>query len=169
MMQIVSAVFTSDYKCASVTMDSGEVCFVDTTLPPDEQFRRMLADWLAAGGEIAPYQPPLIDLIAYAADRRWRNEVRGISVAGIPVATDDRAKLMITGARVAAMADPSWSTTWHGADGNTYPVDAAAIIAISDQVQQHVNTGFTTFAAVKAEIDAGTITTTDQIDVAFGA
>nr|WP_047581392.1 DUF4376 domain-containing protein [Methylobacterium sp. ZNC0032] len=107
------------------------------------------------------------ELTARAADRRWRQEVGGITVAGVPVATDDRAKLMITGARVAAMADPDWSTVWHGADGQTYPVDAAAMVAISDAVQAHVNSGFATFAAVKAAIEAGTITTAADIDAAF--
>lgn len=106
-------------------------------------------------------------LLAYAADLRWRKEVGGITVSGVPVATDDRAKVMITGARVAATVDPQWSTVWHGADGNTYPVDAAAMITISDEVQAHVNTGFATFAAVKADIEAGTITATAEIDAAF--
>ncbi|PZU93142.1 MAG: hypothetical protein DI527_07735 [Chelatococcus sp.] len=106
-------------------------------------------------------------LVAYAADRRWRLEVGGILVGGVPVATDDRSKLMITGARVAAAADPGWSTVWHGADGATYPIDAAAMIAISDQVQSHVNAGFATFASVKAAIETGTITTAAEIDAAF--
>ncbi|PZU95055.1 MAG: hypothetical protein DI527_02055 [Chelatococcus sp.] len=108
-------------------------------------------------------------LVAYAADRRWRLEVGGILVGSVPVATDDRSKLMITGARVAAMADPGWSTVWHGADGATYPVDAAAMVAISDAVQAHVNAGFATFAAIKAAIEAGTISTMAEIDAAFAA
>jgi hypothetical protein len=107
------------------------------------------------------------ELIAYAADLRWRREIGGITVAGVPLATDDRAKLMITGARVAAMADPSWSTVWHGSDSQVYPVDAAAMITISDAVQAHVNAGFATFAAVKNAIEAGTIKTTAAIDASF--
>ncbi|MBN9443690.1 DUF4376 domain-containing protein [Bosea sp. (in: a-proteobacteria)] len=120
-------------------------------------------------GEIVAWEPPPapVNLVAYAADRRWRKEVGGIVVADVPVATDDRSKLMITGARVAAMADPGWSTVWHGADGQTYPVDAAAMVLISDAVQAHVNAGFATFATVKAAIEAGTITTTAEIDAAF--
>lgn len=107
------------------------------------------------------------NLIAYAADRRWRREVGGIVVEGVPVATDDRSKVMIVGARVAAAADPAWSTTWHGADGQVYPIDAATMIAISVEVEAHVNSGFATFAQVKADIEAGTITSTAQVDVAF--
>jgi hypothetical protein len=106
-------------------------------------------------------------LVAYASDKRWRREVRGIVVAGVPVATDDRAKLMITGARLAATSDPQWSTVWHGTDGQTYPVDVPAMIAISDAVQGHVNSGFATFATVKTAIDAGSITTTAEVDAAF--
>lgn len=108
-------------------------------------------------------------LLAHAANLRWRREVGGIVVAGVPVATDDRAKMMIVGARVAAMADPDWSTVWHGTDGGTYPIDAAAMVAISDEVQAHVNAGFATFATVKAAVEAGTITTIAEIDTAFAA
>ncbi|SEL39324.1 protein of unknown function [Bosea lupini] len=107
------------------------------------------------------------ELLAYAASTRWQKEVGGVVVAGVPVATDDRSKLMITGARIAAMLDPEWSTIWHGSDQNTYPIDATAMIAISDDVQAHVNATFATFAAVKAAIDAGTITTTAEVDAAF--
>lgn len=145
-----------------------------------------LADFVEAGGQPTPWpcddagsqtnavlQDVLapyglwIDLATYAADARWRKEVGGIVVAGVPIATDDRSKLMITGARVAAMADQGWSTVWHGADGRTYPVNAAAMIAISDAVQAHVNAGFATFATVKAAIEGGDITTTAEVDAAF--
>lgn len=112
--------------------------------------------------------PDKARLVAHAAAARWRKEVGGVLVGTVPVATDDRSKLMITGARVAAMADPDWTTVWHGSDGNTYPVDVAAMVAISDAVQAHVNAGFATFAAVKAAIEAGTITTTAEVDAAFG-
>jgi hypothetical protein len=109
------------------------------------------------------------DLVAYAADKRWRVEVGGISVDGVPVATDDRSKVMVIGARVAAQASPDWTTVWHGADGQTYPLNAAAMIAISNAVEAHVNATFATFATVKAGIDAGEITTTAAIDAAFAA
>lgn len=165
---IQDACFIDASSSVAITLSDGSVWRDDATLPADNEIRRLLADWVAGGGVIKPYIPPAIDLVAYAADARWRKEGGGIVVAGIPVATDDRAKLMITGARVAAMADPAWTTTWHGTDGNSYPVDAAAMVAISDAVQAHVNATFATFAAVKAAIDAGEITTADQVDAAFG-
>lgn len=110
-----------------------------------------------------------IALLAYAADRRWIKETGGISVAGIPVATDDRSKIMIMGARVASAARPDWETVWHGADGQIYPLNAAAMIAVSNAVEAHVNATFATFASVKAEITGGQITTTEEIDAAFSA
>jgi len=109
------------------------------------------------------------ELLAYAADARWRLETGGITVAGVPVLTDDRSKLMIAGARLAAMADPAWTTPWHGADGGIYPLDAAAIVAISDAVSAHVQASFSTFATVKAAIASGAITTTAEIEAAFAA
>lgn len=108
-------------------------------------------------------------LTAYAADKRWQKESGGIVVGGVPIATDDRSKQMIIGARLAADADPDWTTQWVGADGSVHPVDATAMIAISDAVQAHVNACFVTYASVKSAIDAGTITAREEIDAAFAA
>lgn len=121
---------------------------------------------------VAAHDPASIGvaaLIAHAADRRWQREVGGIVIGGVPVATDDRSKIMIMGARVAAAADAGWETIWHGSDGQTYPLNAGAMIAISDAVEAHVNATFATFAAVKVDIEAGTITTLAAIDAAFAA
>lgn len=118
--------------------------------------------------EPAAPAPTLPTLLAYAADRRWRREVGGITIGSVPIATDDRAKIMIMCARVAAQANPDWTTVWHGADGKTYPLSATAIIAISDAVEAHVNAGFTAFAAAKTAIESGEITTTSEIDAVFG-
>lgn len=123
--------------------------------------------WVYDGSTFGPPAEPSVDLIAYAADLRWRREVGGITLDGVPVATDDRSKMMILGARVAASADPAWQTVWQGSDGNAYPVDAATMIAISDAVQDHVNRTFATFAAVKSGIEAGTITAPTEIDATF--
>ncbi|MDU8502973.1 hypothetical protein RYB01_27840, partial [Pseudomonas syringae] len=51
-------------------------------------------------------------LLVYAADKRWRVETGGIVVGGMSVATDDRSKLMITGARVKADKDAAFTTNW---------------------------------------------------------
>lgn len=132
-----------------------------------EQTDAALAAVLAHHGR-ALFPVPLKDrLTAYAADTRWRKETGGITVAGVPVATDDRSKQMIIGARVAADADADWTTQWVGAGGVVYPVDATAIVAISNAVQAHVNACFATFAGVKAEIEAGTIISAAEIDAAF--
>ncbi|WGD31192.1 DUF4376 domain-containing protein [Ancylobacter sp. WKF20] len=125
--------------------------------------------WEYTAGTFAPPVTAVPDtswLLAYAADKRWRVENGGIVAAGVPVETDDRAKLMITGSRLAAMADPLWSTVWDGADGGSYPVDAAAMVVISDAVQAHVSAAFATYATVRAAIEAGTITTISEIDAA---
>lgn len=127
--------------------------------------------WTEAGGFVPPLVPPPTkdELTAYAIDQRWRKEVSGITVSGISIATDDRSKQMILGARLAADLDPNWTTQWVAADGSVHPVDAAAIIAISDAVQAHVNACFVTYASIKTDIDAASITTTAEIDAAFAA
>ncbi len=123
-----------------------------------------------ADGAFAPPAAALLtpaELADYARDKRWRVEIAGIEAGGAQIATDDRSKTMILGARLAAQADPDWTTIWQSADGAAYPVDAAAIIAISDAVQAHVNATFVALAAVLAGITAGTVTTTAEVDAAF--
>ncbi len=130
-----------------------------------------LPDWLFDG---AAFSQPAVgvftkaQLIAYAKKKRWEKEVGGITVNGVAVSTDDRSKLLIAGSRLAAQADPEWKTVWDGADGESYPVNAAAMIVISDAVQRHVNVDcFEDYSTVKAGINAGTITTLAEIDAVF--
>ncbi|RRY17926.1 DUF4376 domain-containing protein [Brucella anthropi] len=103
----------------------------------------------------------------YAANKRWQKETGGIEINGLTVATDDRSKTMISGARVAAQNDPNFTTQWKGADGSFVTIDAASIVGISDAMLAHVSSCFATEAQVLADIEVGTISTTEQIDAAF--
>ena len=106
-----------------------------------------------------------VALLAYAADKRWRVETGDIVVGSVPVATDDRSKIMIIGARVKADADANFTTEWKTPAG-FQTIDAATIIAISNAVLAHVDACFAAEATVLAEIEAGAITTTAEIDAA---
>lgn len=152
--------------------------FSTITAPPaiaaGERARFYNGAWLVESiPPIEPELPPdpetIAELIAYAAAARWTKETAGISVGGVPIATDDRSKIMIIGARVAAEANASWATVWIGNDGAAYPVNAAQMIAISDAVQAHVNLVFVTFSDIKADIEAEVITTAAEINAAFAA
>lgn len=112
---------------------------------------------------------PGMTLQEYAAAKRWEKEVGGIVVNGLTVATDDRSKTMISGARVAAMANPDFTTAWKGSGGEFVPLDASAVVAISDAVLAHVSNCFAIEAQVLADIEAGAIATVEQIDAAFAA
>ncbi len=115
-----------------------------------------------------PEEPsPPVNLVSYAERKRWEKEIGGITLNGISIATDDRSKQMIMGARIAAQDDENFSTPWVGLDGAIYPLDAPALIMVSNAVLAHVSSCFAIYASVKGQIDAETITTTAQIDAAF--
>lgn len=116
---------------------------------------------------LVPPPPTQDDLVAYAKEVRKNIEQGGILFAGIPIATDDRSKLFIMGARLKVMADPQAVEHWAAEDGNTYPLDATAIIALSDAVAAHTSVCFSCFAGVRDAILAGATTSTAQIDEAF--
>lgn len=104
-----------------------------------------------------------------AAEKRWRVETGGITISGIPVHTDDRSKLMITGARIKADADANFTTQWVTADGSIVPLTAAQIIAIADAVRAHVDACFAAFATLAATIQAAEDQTAlDAVDIEQG-
>lgn len=122
-------------------------------------------------GLLVDYEPPPppVDLAAYAKAARDAAENGGIVVSGVPVATDDRSKTLVLGARRRVEKDPAIVTSWAAADGNVYPLDAATIIAVSDAIGDFVAALFEAYAHVVSGILGGTVTTTAQIDATFGA
>jgi len=109
-----------------------------------------------------------VNLKYYTANKRWRTEQGGITLAsGMPIKTDDRAQAKINGTRLVAEGNASLSTNWQAADGTFWPLTSAEVIAMSDALQTHINNCFATSADVAASIDAGDITTRAQVDAAF--
>ena len=106
-------------------------------------------------------------LTLYAADKRWQKEIGGFEFNGLHIATDDRSKIMIAGARESAKDNPDFTTPWVTSTGEIALLDAATIIAISDAVGAHVNNVFGIYAQVLPQIIDGTITDQTQIDAAF--
>lgn len=117
-------------------------------------------------GEPVPDHPGLT-LQEYIAAKRWEKEVGGIEVNGLFIATDDRSKMMISGARVAAQSNPEFSTQWKAATGDFLMVDAATIIAVSDAVLNHVAQCFAVEASIASDIQSGAELTMTDIDEIF--
>ncbi|WP_262265489.1 DUF4376 domain-containing protein [Microvirga yunnanensis] len=109
---------------------------------------------------------PAPDLFAYAKDARWQREQRGVTVEGLTVPTDDRTKLLATGAKGLAEEFPEKTFVW---DLGTYELTltGAQVKAIAIAVGLHADRGFTIYGDVAAAIRAGTITTTAEVDAAF--
>ena len=109
-------------------------------------------------------------LKAYSDDARWRKEQGGIiTTQGFPIKTDDRAQAKITGVYSASLAVPAVVTPWRAADGLIVQLDAAGMAAMNDDLLTHINNCFAISADNYAAIDAGTMTTLDEIDAAFAA
>jgi hypothetical protein len=134
----------------------------------------VIKPWLfnAADSFIQPaagvYSAP--QLKAYSDDARWRKEQGGIvTTAGFPIKTDDRAQAKITGVWSAASIQPDVITPWHCADGTVVQLDAAGMTAMHDDLLTHFNDCFSISADNYTAIDAGTMTTLEEIDAAFAA
>ena len=121
--------------------------------------------------ELKPYAEPPVDLVAYAEAARYAKETGGITVNGVPIATTDRSKLLIAGARLRAEDNPNGVEAFDAADGKQYEMPSAGIVRISKAVGEHVSRVFKVCANIKshlAQTPPG-ISTTAEIDAAFAA
>ncbi|CAM5764753.1 DUF4376 domain-containing protein [Bosea minatitlanensis] len=128
--------------------------------------------WSFSDGEFSPPPPPALptvaELLAYAADLRWRVEQGGAVWNGWPIHTDDRSQgkylseLLAISLGVRVDNDP-----WKFADDVFRPVSNADFQDLAIAAREHVRIAFAIEGSVQVQIEAGTITTTEQIDTAF--
>ena len=78
----------------------------------------------------------------------------GITVAGVPVATDDLSQSRVGSAALAATIDASTKVKWKGSDGGFVTLDAPTIIAIAQAVRAHVQACFDREAELLTSLDA---------------
>jgi hypothetical protein len=123
--------------------------------------------WTYVGGQVvAPMvEPVAIDLYAYAANKRFDVETGGITVNGVAVDTSRSSQSMIDAAYSYARKNPDKTIKFKAVSG-WVSLDATTMIAIAQAVGDHVQACFAMEATVAGEIEAGTITTTAEIDAA---
>ncbi|WP_084649819.1 DUF4376 domain-containing protein [Stappia stellulata] len=123
-------------------------------------------------GLTSSWVEPSVDLHAHLAEIRRAHETGGVTATVgsdvIDVATDQEGRTNLLGARVAAEQMPDFTTVWSANNGR-FELDAAGIIALSNAVLAHINGAFIAQAAIVAQIDAGTLTTPEEVEAAFAA
>ncbi|WP_185756003.1 DUF4376 domain-containing protein [Brucella anthropi] len=112
--------------------------------------------------------PPNVDLASYAAQKRWETEVGGTVWNGWPVLTDRDSQNKITSEAVAIeKGERLDGDPWKFADGEFRPLTNAQMDSLAAAVRLYIRDSFAIEARVVAEIEAGTISTVEQIDAAF--
>ncbi|NTG00121.1 DUF4376 domain-containing protein [Agrobacterium rhizogenes] len=113
----------------------------------------------------APVIPEITpdDLLTYAATKRYAVETGGITVDGSKVATDRQSQALITGAYNYVQANPDVTVTFKTSVGFV-ELTAAQMMAIANAVAAHVQASFAAESEIIAEISAGTIKATADID-----
>jgi hypothetical protein len=108
-------------------------------------------------------------LKAYSENKRWAKEQGGVTLtAGQPIKTDDRSQAKINGAKLMAIdKTTTYNPFWHFADDSIVQLNSNDVLAMSNDLQTHIENCFTISASTNTEIDNGTITTLEQIDAAY--
>lgn len=105
-------------------------------------------------------------LKAHAAARRYAREVGGIVVGGVSIDTSRESQAKIAGAHAYVQASPAATVDFKATSG-WVTLTAATVTAIALAVAAHVQACFAAEKTVDAAIDAGTITTTAEVDAAM--
>ena len=140
----------------------GEFPHRSTPTAPMKLTGKQVARWtgsswekLASSPAPEPLPPP--DWAALIAARRYDAEVAGTVVGGMPIATDDRSKLLINGAALRANRSSDYVLRWKTSDGFV-DLSAAQVLAVADAVSEHVQACFDREDALLAAVADGTIT-----------
>ncbi|WP_186389465.1 DUF4376 domain-containing protein [Stappia sp. TSB10P1A] len=118
-----------------------------------------------------PAPAPLpAELIALAADLRWRAEVGGMEWRGWPVHTDRQSQTKVLAEHVAVTSGSRLDgEPWKFADGLFRELTNADVQDLARAVREHVRASFAAEAAVAADIEAGVIVTREAVEAAFAA
>jgi hypothetical protein len=136
-----------------------------TAIDPDGRFHSSLV-WVACSADTElgmRYQdeefhappPVVVDVPTAIANERYKREIAGIVLAGMPIETDDRSKTLIAGAALKAMRDPDFVLRWKTPAGFV-DLPAAQVLMIADAVSDHVQACFNRESTLLDALAAGT-------------
>lgn len=138
-----------------------------TDIDPEGRFHSSLV-WVACSAdtelgmryqdeEFHAQPPVVVDVPAVIANERYKREIAGIVLAGMPIETDDRSKTLIAGAALKAMRDPDFVLRWKTPDG-FIALPSAQVLLIADAVSDHVQACFNRESVLLEALTAGTYT-----------
>jgi len=135
----------------------------------DEQYQGLLAAGLLDG--LTAHLVVTIDDLREAAASKRRELVNGsatINVGERSISTwiDAESRGSATALVLASSLSPGLTAPWKASDGNFYTLTAAEIVALALGMMAYVQACFAAEADVLAAINAGAITTLDEIDAA---
>lgn len=91
------------------------------------------------------------------ANIRYMQEISGVDINGIHIATDTNSQAKITGAALQAYVDPNYvCNNWKQSDGSFISITSEQILAIAAAVRAHVQSCFDKEAAKVALVHAAT-------------
>lgn len=121
--------------------------------------------WIHDGKKFAAPEPVEVtkdDLTAYAANKRWQVETGGVAINGMQIATDRESQAMISSA--FQVASVTGQTIKFKTAGGFVELSPEQMQGIALAVAAHVQASFAAEAAVIDAIQAGEISSAEQIE-----
>lgn len=162
-------IFASARQMLVTEDDADYVAFAEVVMPSvwprdetDAQTDEALQDVLR------PYEIAA-SLPAYAADVRWRTQTGGITVNGLPFATDSLSLGALNSAYIYTQSNTGATFSWKLEDGSFVTLTKADVDALQAAVSEFGQNCYACEDTTLDGIEGGTITTTEEIDAAFAA
>lgn len=145
------------------------------TVPPNDW--PDLANWIASeeaqigwtyadNAFSAPPVPPAppVDLTAYLANARWMRQTGGYTINGEQIRTDEASQNLLMGACFLLTQNPALPSVNFKAVTGYVTIPRDQMLAIGTAIGMFIQACFNAENLILADITAGTITTTEQID-----
>lgn len=171
-MQISSVRFTTPaHNAIEIITADGAVM---TALWPCATWHAIaVKNWQDAGNTITAFPTATLeeqraDKLLRLADRRYRAEIGGCVVGGVPLKSDRESQALITGAALAATLDAEYEVRWKTPAGFV-TLDAVQVLAMATGLRQHVQACFDREEALTTSItEASDQLMLDAIDIEAG-
>jgi len=110
-------------------------------------------------------------LKSHAAHARYDKEVAGLSTdvggATVTLASTIASQSKVSASAQQAQINPNFTAQWKQTDGTFLLLNATQLLKLNENIQNYIETCYNTEKSCCDQIDAGTMTTTAQIDAAF--
>ena len=154
--------------------------YADVPCYPKDKYYFTVENWELSYEELLKYRIKVSDLTIekiplfdnifdYVSNKRWEIETGGLYLPDQTyIPTDDRTKLLVTGARIKVDTEPTHTIRFK-LNGAFVTLTSEGIVAISNAILEHTQKAFNVEDIIINKINNNEISTEEEVDLIFSS